>query len=865
MKIKQKIIIITIIVISFLTFNIPTKAKENNVIIKYPITNYQYKNLIYIEGNYETLVDNAKLITKIDNNITEIEYETAQNNSSEKTTFYKTINTEQINDGKHELKLELIDTNNNILASTKQNIEIKKHSANVSLNYPVTNYQYKDLMYIEGEINTDCNDYSIEINMDEEQITDINFKDKLFYKVLNTSNLSNGTHQINIKLKNNLTNEIIATARRNFEIKNYDIDLILNYPINNYQYKDLMYIEGQLTEDFNGDIKLFIDDEYTETQFEKRGKTFYTVKNLNAIKDGEHNLKVALFLNDKEIASKTKKMRIKKHESIIAIEYPIENYLYNNVMYIQGYALTDCSDSNITIKIDEEELTGINRYDRNELQKYNYLGSTKNSGYYTAVDTTNLTNGEHTITAQIKNNLTGEIINETSKKIRVKKFNADIKIQYPLDTYKYKDQMYVEGYADNDIPDSIVEIYIDETMVTNQANRHNNDTVNYKYSNSNQGFHGTFDVSNLKDGKHKLRINIKSQRFPDEIVETKTKEFNVKKYDGIIIIETPTTSQFNNSITIAGYEMSELDNSYIKIFIDNIDITHTLASPVNRTEYDSIINTGIYGGASTNSTPGFNSTIDLALISAGKHNITVKLYTKLDEEISSYTKTILVYKNVSFGIDVSSHNTITNWKAIKNDGIDYAFIRAAYRGYGFTGTLNPDIKFAENTHGAIMAGIKIGAYVYSQAINEQEAIEEANLIISLINREGGKNTFTLPIVFDTEYTPCWLNGSRCGRADYLTKEERTRIARAFLERIKEAGYTPMLYSNKYFLYSNLNMNELSEYEIWMANFLNASQASAPLENPSNYTGPYQVWQYYSEGSIAGINGNVDLNVFYKQY
>ena len=75
----------------------------------------------------------------------------------------------------------------------------------------------------------------------------------------------------------------------------------------------------------------------------------------------------------------------------------------------------------------------------------------------------------------------------------------------------------------------------------------------------------------------------------------------------------------------------------------------------------------------------------------------------------------------------------------------------------------------------------------------------------------------------------------------------------------------MIYSNKSFLYNNLDLSQLSEYEVWMANFLSESNAVNPLNHPSNYTGTYQVWQYYSEGKVSGISGNVDMNIFYKQY
>ena len=108
-------------------------------------------------------------------------------------------------------------------------------------------------------------------------------------------------------------------------------------------------------------------------------------------------------------------------------------------------------------------------------------------------------------------------------------------------------------------------------------------------------------------------------------------------------------------------------------------------------------------------------------------------------------------------------------------------------------------------------------------------------------------------VFDTEYTDCWENGYRCGRADYLSKSERTNIAIAFLERIKSAGYTPMLYSNKNFLNNNLDMSKLLNYKVWVAQYYDYC----------TYSGQYDMWQYSSTEYIPGIPGDTDVNVLFK--
>ena len=201
------------------------------------------------------------------------------------------------------------------------------------------------------------------------------------------------------------------------------------------------------------------------------------------------------------------------------------------------------------------------------------------------------------------------------------------------------------------------------------------------------------------------------------------------------------------------------------------------------------------------------------------------------------------------GIDVSKHQGSIDWKKVKQSGkVNFAIIRAAYRGYT-EGKIYEDTQFLNNVKGAYNNGIKIGLYFYSSAINEQEAIEEANYVLNLINKYGIKSYITYPIVFDIED----FEGTR----NYnLTVQERTNVAKAFCETIKNSGYTPMIYSYTYFLQSKLNMNQLSSYEVWAADYSG---------KVNYYTGKYTIWQYTDKGQIDGITGNVDLNYGYKNY
>ena len=220
----------------------------------------------------------------------------------------------------------------------------------------------------------------------------------------------------------------------------------------------------------------------------------------------------------------------------------------------------------------------------------------------------------------------------------------------------------------------------------------------------------------------------------------------------------------------------------------------------------------------------------------------------------SENQRIVIYNNYGFGIDVSKHNGNIDWAKVKESGVNFAIVRVGNRGYGAEGNLVTDPKFVDNMKGAMSNGIDVGVYFYSQAITESEAIEEADMTLKLIKENGFEGKIKYPIIIDTEKSG--------GRADSLSKESRTAVVKAFCERVKKAGYEPMIYANKDWLINNLNMNQLESYDVWVAHYNNTTD---PIKNPTDYKGKYQIWQYTSTGKINGISGDVDLNIGYKKY
>lgn len=192
------------------------------------------------------------------------------------------------------------------------------------------------------------------------------------------------------------------------------------------------------------------------------------------------------------------------------------------------------------------------------------------------------------------------------------------------------------------------------------------------------------------------------------------------------------------------------------------------------------------------------------------------------------------------GIDVSKFQGEIDWEKVKADEVDFAYLRVGIRGYE-SGAIVADETFKQNAEAAAKNGVDVGAYFFGQAINEEEAIEEAEFVIDNLK----DCDITSPVVYDVEHI-----SSPNARTGDLTKEERTKITRTFCDKVKEAGYTPMIYGNVKTFMLMLDIEQLEEYEKWFAGYRDVIYF------------PYKIklWQYTEKGRVNGIEGDVDLNI-----
>ncbi len=196
-------------------------------------------------------------------------------------------------------------------------------------------------------------------------------------------------------------------------------------------------------------------------------------------------------------------------------------------------------------------------------------------------------------------------------------------------------------------------------------------------------------------------------------------------------------------------------------------------------------------------------------------------------------------------IDVSKYQTAIDFAKVKNAGVEYAMIRCGYRSYG-SGILTEDTSFNDYAAEALKNNIKIGAYFFSQAINVEEAKEEADYVLNMVKpyQITGPIAIDVEEIFDDTY-----------RQMHLSASQLTDVIIAFCDRIKEAGYTPMIYSNLSSFIGNIELDRLENYEKWFAYY--SDEPYFPYE--------ISMWQYTESGNIDGITGNVDLNISFKEW
>lgn len=204
-------------------------------------------------------------------------------------------------------------------------------------------------------------------------------------------------------------------------------------------------------------------------------------------------------------------------------------------------------------------------------------------------------------------------------------------------------------------------------------------------------------------------------------------------------------------------------------------------------------------------------------------------------------------KEAAYGVDISHHNGKINFKKLKNE-VDFVIIRVGYRGYA-KGNICIDKNAEKNLRGANKAGIPVGVYFYTQAVNEDEAREEAKATLDVIK----KYDISLPVFFDFEYPTS--SGNHTGRlySAQLDKKENSSLINAFCTEVENAGYQSGLYASSFMYKSNFKMSDINKsVYIWVADY----------NDSVTYDGEYDLWQFSDKGKVNGVSKKVDENYWY---
>lgn len=199
----------------------------------------------------------------------------------------------------------------------------------------------------------------------------------------------------------------------------------------------------------------------------------------------------------------------------------------------------------------------------------------------------------------------------------------------------------------------------------------------------------------------------------------------------------------------------------------------------------------------------------------------------------------------ALGVDVSEHKGNINWEAVAADGIDFAIIRVGGR-LMQSGTIFEDKYARQNIEGALAAGLDVGVYFFSQALNAEEGLEEAEFVLDLIRDYD----LTCPVVCDWEYL-----GGNTARTYLVEPGDITAGISAFCQRVEEEGYTAGVYFNQYCGYIKMDLSKLTQYQFWYADYVEAPRCLYD----------FQLWQYSDKGKVAGIGSNVDMNIAFVSY
>ena len=586
---------------------------------------------------------------------------------------------------------------------------------------------------------------------------------------------------------------------------------------------------------------------------------FKATIDLTNVSKGIHTLKIrsvkrdhASVLNEKDIT-----IRVGLYDTIIWIDNPNTSHKEYKNLNVTGWVLSSSKDAKIEAYIDDNKISEqIKRVQRpdvlNAISGYGGRNTNITPGFNTNVNISNLKSGTHKFSIKAYSQ-SGELLQTKEVNFTIRNPETLLQSDYPVNNQSVKTSLHVQGWTMSEDSKNKVEVILNGTTYQTQR-QVRPDVLNAikgyggSSTNSKPGYTVDIDTTGIKDGTHNITTRVVSEL--GQVLSQKTRKISIHKYIGLVNIDEPMVTMVNTStIKVQGWELSENKNSTVKIYIDNRQMSTT----ITRQERQDVLNAVKgYGGAAKNATPGFLATVNVSNLSEGKHTIKVTSFSNLGDTIASSEKTIQIYHNKYFGIDVSKwQGTINFDKLTASKKIDFMIAKSGEY-WESKKAFQLDSQFERNYSEAKKRKIPFGTYLYSYATSVEKARTEANELVRYLKKTG--KTFELPIFFDIEDNT----------QNSLSKQDKTNICKAFGEIVQNAGYKVGIYSSKYWLMNQIDLAQIpSSYDIWVASY-GTNNGSVPASK-YEFAGNHDIWQYTSTGRIDGINGNVDFNISYKKY
>ncbi len=697
-----------------------------------------------------------------------------------------------------------------------------------------------------------------------------------FKATVDLSNVSKGAYVLKVRVVKKDGKTILKENSINIRVDMYDTLIWVDNPnISQTEYGKLSATGWVMSSSKNTKIEAYVDGKEIKENINriKRNDVINAIQgyggentnptpgfnvdiDISDLKAGSHTFTFKIYTQSGDLLeTKETSFNIRKADTLLQSDYPINKQTTKNPLHIQGWVMSEDSKNKVEI-IFNGTTYQAQRQKRNDVINaiQGYGGSTSNAtpGYSLDIDISNIKDGNYTVTTRVVSAF-GDTLKSDDRTIKIHKYDSLIQLDTPSVNQKVKSNIDIQGWALSEDKNAKVEVKIgNQTYQTSRQERQDvlNAIQGYggKEINPTPGFKTTISTEKFKDGNNTINIVITGKT--GETIKQISRNIIVHKYDGMVNIDEPSVTMVNgNSIKVQGWELSESKNSNIKIYIDNKQVSTT----ISRQERQDVLNAVKgYGGKETNPTPGFMANIDISSLGEGKHILKVSTLSNLEDIIASSEKTIQVYHNKYFGIDVSNWQGTIDFDTLLNSKkLDFMIAKAGEY-WESRGALQVDKQFDRNYAEAKKRGIPLGTYLYSYATNVDQARTEANQLVNYLKSTG--KTFELPVFFDIEDNT----------QNSLSKQAKTDICIAFGEIVQNAGYKVGIYSSKYWLTYGIDLNQIpSNYDIWVASF-GMNDGNVPASK-YEFAGNHDIWQYTSTGKIPGISGNVDFNISYKKY